>query len=172
MASLAFVLCLAFPALLTAGACGDLARYRIPNLLSVALAALYLPAALAGGAGLEEIAWHLGAGLAVLLAGMALFFAGLFGGGDAKLLAAAACWTGFAQLPAFLVFVALWGGLLAVLLMVLRAVLRRVVRRPGSGWLARQLERPRDVPYGIAIAIGGILVFDRLPPVLAALHAP
>lgn len=172
MQLLAFLVCLSFPALLAAAAVGDVVRYRIPNSLSVALALAYLPAAALSGAGLEEIAWHLGAGLVVLLVGMALFFAGVFGGADAKLLGAAGCWTGFALLPALLIFMALAGGLLALLLLVLRRVLRRLAEPQSTGWVGRQLARPRDVPYGLAIAIGGVAVFARLPPVLGAISMP
>ena len=173
---LAFALSLAFPALLAAAAACDLARYRIPNAIPTALALLYLPAALAAGTGLEALVWHLGAGLAVLLVGMALFFANLFGGADAKMLAAAACWTGFPLLPPFLIVMALAGGALALLLLVIRFVLRR--RYAGSDgashapWIAQQLSRPRSVPYGLAIAVGGIAVFARLPTVVGAIHMP
>jgi len=170
MQHLAFLLCLSFPALLALAAVGDVVRYRIPNMISILLALAYLPAALLVGTGLDEIAWHLCAGLVVLLVGMALFFAGIFGGADAKLLAAAACWTGFALLPALLVFMALAGGVLVLVLLVLRRLLRqRRATADPEGWIGRQLARPRDVPYGLAIAIGGIAVFSRLPPVVGAM---
>jgi len=173
MNQLAFLLSLGFPALLAVAAVGDVLRYRIPNAIPIALALLYLPAALATGTGLEQIAWHLGAGLVVLLIGMALFFANLFGGADAKLLAACACWTGFALLPPFLIVMALAGGALAVVLLFLRLILRRRKAQPdGPTWLARQIARPKAVPYGVAIAIGGIAVFHRLPTVLGAILMP
>lgn len=171
----AFLLCLSFPALLTLGAVSDVLRYRIPNAIPVALALLYLPAALAAGSDLEQIAWHLGAGITVLLVGMALFFTNLLGGGDAKMLAATACWTGFPLLPPFLIVMALAGGILALVLMVLRQILRRTAlgrRHEVAGtWLGQQLARPRAVPYGLAIAIGGIAVFSSLPTVIAATSA-
>lgn len=173
---LAFALCLGFPALLAAAAACDLARYRIPNAIPTALALLYLPTALATGTGLEAMAWHLVAGFAVLLVGMALFFANLFGGADAKMLAAAACWTGFPLLPPFLIVMALAGGALALILLVLRFVLRRFAIDSDGGarspWILQQLSRPRAVPYGLAIAVGGIAVFARLPTVVGAIHMP
>ena len=173
MSQLVFLICLGFPALLAAAAANDVMRYRIPNAFSLALALLYLPAALLAGAGWQEIAWHMGAGACVLLAGMALFFANLFGGADAKMLAAAACWTGFALLPPFLVVMALAGGILALVLLALRFVLaRRATVGDESSWLGRQVLRPRAVPYGLAIAVGGIAVFHRLPTVAWAIHVP
>ena len=41
------------------------------------------------------VVWGLGAGAVMLIAGFALFAAGIFGGGDAKLLAASAVWFGW-----------------------------------------------------------------------------
>lgn len=170
-----YLLCLAFPALLILAAAGDLMHYRIPNAIPIALALLYLPAALAVGSEFEQLAWHLAAGGAVLLVGMALFFANLLGGADAKMLAAAACWTGFPLLPPFLIVMALAGGILALVLLVLRLILRRSAlgRRHESAqtWLGGQLARPKAVPYGLAIAIGGIAVFARLPTVVSAASA-
>ena len=176
MHQLAFLMSLGFPALLATAAVGDVLRYRIPNAIPIALALLYLPAAVAAGAGFEQIAWHLGAGLIVLLIGMALFFANLFGGADAKLLAACACWTGFALMPPFLIVMALAGGVLALVLILLPLVLRARRAAPegqaADTWLARQLAQPRAVPYGVAIAVGGIAVFHRLPTVLGAIRMP
>ena len=143
-----------FPALLAVAAAGDLARRRIGNRLALALALLYLPAALAAGAGAAEIAWHVGAGAAVLAAGLALAMANLLGGGDAKLLAAAASWTGFSALPAFLIAVALAGGVMALALLLARAL-------PGSR-TADSAPPARDMPYGPAIAVGGLVVWPEM----------
>ena len=152
----AALLALGFPAILLAAALRDMARRRIDNGLSLALALLYPPAALLAGADPGEVAWHLGAGGATLAGGLALAAAGLLGGGDGKLLAAAACWTGFAALPALLVAVALAGGALALVSILVRAVSgRRAKRRPGG--LA-------DMPYGPAIALGGVAVWPRIEP--------
>ena len=50
----------------------------------------------------------------MLVLGFALFAAGLFGGGDAKLMAAAALWLGWSTGTSVLVFTALAGGVLAI----------------------------------------------------------
>ncbi|MDA0951828.1 MAG: hypothetical protein O3A38_04200, partial [Proteobacteria bacterium] len=68
------------------------------------------------------------------------------------------------------------GGVLALVLILMRLVPR--ARRPApegqaaDTWLARQLARPRAVPYGVAIAVGGIAVFHRLPTILGAIRMP
>lgn len=144
----------AFPALLAVAAAGDLARRRIDDRLNLALALLYPPAALAADADAAEIAWRLGAGACVLAAGLVLAARGLLGGGDAKLLAAAACWTGFPALPAFLTAAALAGGVMALALLAVRRLARRRLSetsRPDPG--------REEMPYGPAIAMGGLAVW-------------
>ncbi len=150
METLAALLPAAFPCLLAAAAVDDLAHRRIDDRLCLALAALYPPAALAAGADMAAIAWHLAAGAAVLAAGLAACARGLMGGGDAKLLAAAACWTGFAALPAFLLLAALAGGLCALILL--------------AGGRAG-----RELPAAPAIAAAGLAVMARLEAVEALL---
>ena len=138
----------AFPCLLAVAAVCDLARRRIDNRLSLALSALYPPAALAGGADAATIAWHGVAGAAVLAVGFGAFARGLMAGGDAKLLAAAACWTGFAALPAFLLLAALAGGLCALALLA--------IGKAG-----------RELPLAPAIAAAGLAVMPQLEAVAA-----
>ena len=154
------ILVLVFPILLAVAAAGDLIRFRIGNRLNLVLALAYLPAAIWIGSDAVTILWHLGAGATVLLAGIVLFSFGLIGGGDVKLLAAAACWVGFAALPVFLVAVALAGGVLALLLLILRYALSGRIAE--SSPVARLLGRSRDVPYGLAIALGGFFVLPGL----------
>ena len=71
----------------------------------------------------------------------------LLGGGDVKLLAAGALWLGAAALGPFLLATVLAGGVLAVAFL-----LAGLLRRRAAGAAAASL------PYGIAIAAGGILV--------------
>jgi prepilin peptidase CpaA len=66
----------------------------------------------------------------------------MLGGGDVKLLAASALWTGSAALLPFLTATALAGGLLAAVFLV----------------FARRGGRRVALPYGVAIAAGGLLV--------------
>jgi prepilin peptidase CpaA len=154
------LLILAFPCLLVVAALGDVTRFRISNRLNILLALLYLPAAIWMGSDGVTVLWHLGAGAAVLVVGILLFATGVIGGGDVKLLAASSCWVGFANLPLFLITVALAGGVLALALIVLRWALAD--RISPTATLARLLGRSRDVPYGLAIAIGGLVTLPRM----------
>lgn len=99
-------------ALLGAAAASDVARHRIPNALSVAVAVTALAAQLLSG-GLLGAASGIAAGL---LAGALLFPAWTrraVGGGDLKLGVAAAVWVGLPGLPRYALASAVAGGLIA-----------------------------------------------------------
>jgi len=151
---LPFVLCIA--------AFLDLLTYKIPNRLSVILAISFLPAAFFAGLPPTAIAMHFAFGLAVLLIGFCLFSLGVFGGGDAKLLAAASIWFGGATLAPFLFAVAFSGGLLALTVVAVRSI-PLSESLAGGGWVAKLVDPKAGIPYGIAIAAGGLLVFPKTP---------
>lgn len=157
----AIVLSCTFPVLLVIAAAGDLLRYLIPNTLSIALATLAIPALLLAGAGISDILWHLLVGFVVLVLTSLLFFRGLFGGGDVKLLAAAAIWIGWPLIVSFILYTAIAGGLIAIVLIAARRLLRN--RRPSTEWLAKLLDSTSGLPYATAIAIGGCIIWYRLP---------
>ncbi len=159
--ALMVVLAVAFPGLLVVAAIGDIMRYTIPNTLSAVLAVLAIPAVLVAGGGFVDLLWHLLVGFVVLLLTSILFFRGLFGGGDVKLLTAAALWTGWPLVVPLVVYTALSGGLLALVLIVLRRVWKR--RETAPACLNRLFEQSAGLPYGVAIAIGGCLTWSRLP---------
>jgi prepilin peptidase CpaA len=140
-----------FAALLIVAAAGDALYFRIPNQLILLIAGLFLPVALAAGLGLPAIGTHLAISGAVLLGGFLLFAFGLFGGGDAKLLAAAALWLGWPALLPFLLWTALAGGVLGVLIS-LRVLYDKFIRNVPVN---------RDVPYGIALAAGAIIALPQ-----------
>lgn len=134
----------------------DASRYIIPNNLNLAILLLYFAAIfllpIAPGVALSA----LGAGSAVLLVGLGLFALGLMGGGDVKLLAVLALWTGWSLATVnFLVLTALFGGALVVVVLLARAILPPILFkiRPTMN-IPRLLVRKQPVPYGLAIAGG------------------
>lgn len=151
-----YLLAAVLPLALIAAAVFDVASYRIPNWLPLALAASFPVAALDGGLTLGQIGMHLGVGLVVLLGAFGLFAARLLGGGDAKLLAAASLWMGEGALVPFFIYAALIGGVLALALILFRlAPLPRAVA--GVPWIERLHGKGRGVPYALALAIGGLI---------------
>ena len=139
--------------LLCWAAASDLATRRIPNRLPALLAlvgVLRLGSDLAAGGAPISAAGDLTVGLAVLALGAVLFRFGLFGGGDVKLMAAASLWLGAVGLWPFLTATGLAGGALAL------GYLARIAVIDATG-----SARP-TLPYGVAIAAGGVLA--TLPP--------
>lgn len=143
---------LAAALLLLALARHDLRRRRLPNRLVAWFALLYLPVAISLAAPLLP---HLAVGLLALLVGMLLTAAGMIGAGDAKLAAAILWWAGPAQWWMVLVIVSQAG--LVVALLGLGA--RWLRGRPHPAWARiplRWLSVARGVPYGVALAAGGL----------------
>ena len=82
----------------------------------------------------------------VLLAGA--FYAGMMGGGDVKLAAALALWFSPASTIKFLVLMSLAGGVLTL-------------GRCWSGTALRRREGRPEIPYGVAIAFGGLAILAQ-----------
>lgn len=147
-----------FPAAMAFAGAMDLLTFTIPNRVSLALLAGFLGAAPLAGMPMAELLGHLGAGLAMLMVGMAMFSRGWVGGGDAKLLAAAALWLGFDNLVVYVLWTAVLGGVLALVLLMYRRFFPPL-------WLARQtwamrLHDPNEgIPYGMALAAAGLVVY-------------
>ncbi len=147
-----------FPVLGVAAAIGDFLTMKIPNWLNLAVGVSFFGAAFYVGMPLEQLGWHMAAGVIVLVIGFALFAFGLLGGGDAKLLAVVAMWLGMEQLIAFLVVMALAGGVLAIV-MKLWWMIKLEADTRGAGWFKSKLKSSIDLPYGVAIAIGALFAF-------------
>lgn len=147
-----------FPAAMAFAAASDLVSMTISNRLSVGLAAAFFFVAALVGMPLDQMAWHLGAGFLVLTICFVLFAFGWIGGGDAKLAGATALWLGFANLPEYLVVSSFLGGMLTLLLLLTRDYpLPRFLHR--QEWALRVHSLKDGIPYGIALAAGGLLVY-------------
>jgi prepilin peptidase CpaA len=151
---------LLFPALMAFAAATDLFTMTISNRVSLALAAGFLLLALASGMGFSELLQHLGAGAAVLTMAFACFAMGWVGGGDAKVAAAAALWFGFGHLLNYLLYASLFGGALTLLLLQFRQW-PLPYALAGQSWLLRLHAKESGIPYGIALAIGALVVYPE-----------
>jgi prepilin peptidase CpaA len=151
---------LLFPALMAFAAASDLFTMTISNRVSLALAAGFLVLALLSGMSFHDILSHLGAGTVVLTVAFACFAMGWVGGGDAKVAAAAALWFGFAHLLDYLVYASLFGGALTLLLLQFR---QWPLPYPfaGQAWLLKLHAKESGIPYGIALAIGALMVYPE-----------
>ena len=151
---------LLFPALMAFAAASDLFTMTISNRVSLALAAGFLVLALMSGMELQDIMLHIGAGAAVLAVAFVCFAMGWIGGGDAKVAAGAALWFGFGHLMNYLLYASLFGGALTLLLLQFRQWPLPYMF-VGQGWLLKLHAKDSDIPYGIALAIGALMIYPE-----------
>jgi prepilin peptidase CpaA len=151
---------LLFPALMAFAAASDLVTMTISNRISLLLGAGFVVLALLSGMSLHEMLSHAGAGLAVLAVAFLCFAMGWIGGGDAKVAAAAALWFGFGNLLEYLVYVSLFGGALTLLLLQFRQWPLPAALH-GQSWLMRLHSKESGIPYGIALALGALLIYPE-----------
>jgi prepilin peptidase CpaA len=149
---------LVFPLLMAFAASSDLLTMRISNKLVLLTAGLFFAIALLAGFSLELIGMHVAAALVVLAVSFSFFALRWIGGGDAKLIAATTLWFGFEGMLMYLVFASLLGGALTLTLLAVRRwplplQLKQVV------WIDRLHDSKTGVPYGIALAAAGLLVY-------------
>ena len=145
-----------FPALVTVGGLRDLTSYIIPNWISLALIAAFVPAALAAGVPIGTIGLHLAVGVAALVLGMVMWSLKWIGGGDAKLFAASGLWLGWPACLVFAVATCIAGGALAISLLLLRSMWLRPFLPGKPAWFGRLVQPGENVPYGVAIAVGAL----------------
>lgn len=145
--------------MILAGA-GDALSLRIPNWLTASIAVLFFPMAWLTAMPMDVVGFHILSGLIFFVAGFALFSLGMFGGGDAKLLAAASLWFGTSQAMPFLVYTVLAGGILAFVV-GLWAMISMDWEIKETKWTARLRALKPNVPYGYAFAIGAIMAFPQ-----------
>ncbi|MDO1580650.1 A24 family peptidase [Rhizobium oryzicola] len=151
-----------FPAGLVLAAVSDVLTMKIPNRISVGLVLLYVLASLSVSLPWAQIGWAFAAAGVVFLGCFALFAANVMGGGDAKLLTAAALWYGFdPSLISFLASVALMGGFVTVLVLIIRWKASNVLAIGIP--LPHSLVDAKKIPYGVAIALGGLLTIEATP---------
>jgi len=172
-----------YAGILTWAAISDGLRLRIPNNVPLALLALY-PLYLVSSGDVMQGLPALGLAAIVFALGFVFFARGWMGGGDVKLLSVGTLWAGPHLAPEFLAVLSLVGGVQALLsVLPLRRVLpfwaTLTLAMPNSSSTAvaggapngatgnaQANARRRTLPYGIAIACGGIYVAGRLAGVI------
>ncbi len=140
----------------------DTAKYIIPNWLVALVLLLYVPFVFMAPE-MPDWPWALVALLAVFVVGYGMFMLNWMGGGDVKLLAACALWVGWSNtLLEYVVWVAVFGGLLSIALLALRMLIPYVLKNPN---LPRVLTKGAPVPYGIGIALTFLILIwqERIP---------
>lgn len=151
---------LLFPALMAFAAISDLFTMTISNRISILLVAGFMLLAALGAMSLYAVAMHVAAGAVVLAIAFTCFAFGWVGGGDAKLAAATALWLGFEHLIVYLAYAAVAGGILTLLLLQFRQW-PLPAALASQDWVQRLHDRKSGVPYGIALAVGALLIYPQ-----------
>jgi prepilin peptidase CpaA len=151
-----------YPAALLIAAANDLYEFKIPNWVSLTLFAAFPVTCFAFDAPASVAIEGLLIGAAALAVGFALFATRVLGGGDAKLIAAIAPWIGLSGLATFLFNMAFAGGALAIALIIFRKTPALPIYAQAP-WVMRLHQKPKDIPYAVAIAAGGLLTFPQTP---------
>jgi prepilin peptidase CpaA len=137
----------------------DVATFRIPNVLPVALVVLFAFAAVTSPHPLDWLG-HFGTGLLMFALGAACFAVRFMGGGDVKLLAAVSLWFGWSMLAEYLLIVGLIGGVFGGALLLTRRYApfgEPYLYRLGLS-LPRVLRQGEAIPYGLAIGAGALVL--------------
>jgi prepilin peptidase CpaA len=146
---------LSFPICMTWAAVTDALTMTISNRLNLVLACAFVPVALLLHLSLGQWGMHLGIGAAGFVIGLVLFAFNLVGGGDAKLLAAAALWFDRDGFLAMLIYTALAGGLQSLVILSARKT-AWAWQAHAPQWMHKHLDAKGPIPYGIAICTGGL----------------
>ena len=149
-----------FPLGMALAASSDLLTMKISNKLVLLVVAGFFVVAIAINLPLQQLALHVMCAMLVLVVGFILFALRWIGGGDAKLAAATTLWLGFGLTPMFVVYAGMLGGVLTLAILALRhfpltPFLARYV------WLERLHNPKSGIPYGIAMAAAGMLVYTN-----------
>ncbi|MDP2206038.1 MAG: prepilin peptidase [Alphaproteobacteria bacterium] len=131
----------------------DVQRLRIPNTyVLIVLGSFAVAFALSPSS--FGVWWHpFAAGGVFLVITYVMFAFNMLGAGDAKLGAALALWVGLPGLMAYVMYMAIVGGLLGVASLFLKK--RKPFKNPREGsWVATVQGGGNAVPYGIAITTG------------------
>lgn len=149
-----------FPAMMVFSAISDVLTMTIPNRVSVILVLSFLALAVVLPMPVATVAMHVTSGATVLLLTFALFQLGWIGGGDAKLASATALWLGWENLLDYGVLASIAGGALTVFIVSMRWS-QLPERLLSIGFIARLAEKSNGVPYGVALAVAGLLIYPQ-----------
>lgn len=133
----------------------DVTTFTIPNSLTGSMAATGVFSMLLLGPAPTSSLLPLLLATAVLLGGWLLFALGMWGAGDAKLMAATTLWISPPSLAVFVLGTVVAGAVMA-LAMLLLGLVRAARAVPGGRWRPRLIMRRISIPYGLAIGSAAI----------------
>lgn len=151
------IVTLVFAVPLLIAAYTDFSTMKIPNKVSLAMAAGFFLTLPLHWQGLPVLADHLIIGAIFLVAGFSMFAFGWLGGGDAKLMAAIGLWLGWPDMLPFILYTTLFGAALGVFLLLGAHFMPVRLRTSSVGM--RLFQGGSDMPYGLALAAGALFIW-------------
>jgi prepilin peptidase CpaA len=148
---------LTFAGLMVWAAIGDVRSFTITNKLNLTIAACFIVLAIPMGIAWPAFFDHVKIGIIAAVIAIIMFYIGIFGGGDAKMIGAIALWLGSAPMISFVFYTSLAGGVLGVSLLLGRRLARQYGLPKSPKWARRMLRKQSSVPYGVALAIGALM---------------
>jgi prepilin peptidase CpaA len=152
---------LVFAGLMVWAAVGDVRSFKITNRLNLAIAATFIILAIPMGMAWPVIIEHLKVGVITIVITLAMFFVGIYGGGDAKMTGAVALWLGPAAMYPFIFYTALSGGVLVLVLIIARRLAKNYGLPRSPRWARRMLRKHSAVPYGVALGLGALMAVPQ-----------
>ena len=126
----------------------DVRTFTISNRLNLCVALLALVYWLSVSLPLwPDAAVQLAAAAVVFVVLAGAFYFGMMGGGDVKLAAALALWFSPPEILKFLVVMSIAGGVLTIVILIAHRL--------------RSKEGRPQIPYGVAIAFGGLVILTQ-----------
>jgi prepilin peptidase CpaA len=141
-------------------ALSDLTTMKIRNGVVLLFLLAFVVLAPFAGFSAAEIGWNVAAAAGVLVCTFTFFALGWMGGGDAKLATVTVLWLGADHTFTYLVYATLLGGVLTLGLILLRSSIL-TIWLGNSPWMTRLLSPRSGIPYGVALALAGLLVFPQ-----------
>jgi prepilin peptidase CpaA len=159
-----------FPFCMVFAAISDTLSMTIANRVPVILIVVFALVAPMTGMGWADIGLHFAAGASVLLITFAIFALGGMGGGDAKLLAATSLWMGLGvPLAEYILVSGVLGGVLTLAILSSRKSALAIFTSRNM-FMRNFADDANGVPYGIALGIGGLVIFPQSPLMVWALE--
>ncbi len=133
----------------------DIRTYTISDRLNIAIALLAPVYWWSAGVPFwPDAAIRIGVGVAVFLLFAGAFYLNAMGGGDVKLAAALALWFAPSETLKLIVIMSIAGGVLTLIVVCAHRWRKKIV--PEEGLPEGSVEPRPEVPYGVAIAAGGL----------------
>jgi prepilin peptidase CpaA len=134
----------------------DAARFRIPNIACASILLLFPFYVLTAP---TTVPWpeHLAVFGLILVLGYILFLKNIAGAGDIKLIAVIALWAGPSYWPHFLFITTISGGILSLGIGAVTLIRQHLSKSENTPALSKT-----PIPYGVAIALGGLCTLALL----------